>query len=128
MCFSVFFFSLCFWHLSTKKELFHLVIFLKHINSIKSKKKTRRRRKKRHYSSLFQFYSENTNNWEIESNHLHYQKIDKYKRKYWGNISVGKFPRDFTDGTIPLVYTEGIIVGKKLMIYQQNYQRNKFRR
>jgi len=33
----------------------------------------------------------------------HYQKIDKYKQKYRGNISVGKFPRDFTDGNIPSV-------------------------
>jgi len=52
----------------------------------------------------------------------HYQKVDKYKRKYRGNISVGKFPRGFTDGNIPSVYTdgnipsvytEGITVGKK---------------
>ena len=46
--------------------------------------------------------------------HFHYQKIDKYKRKYRGNISVGKFSRDFTDGNIPSVYTERITVGKKL--------------
>ena len=45
---------------------------------------------------------------------IHYQKIDNYKRKYRGNISVGKFPRDFTDENIPSVYTEGITVGKKL--------------
>ena len=37
-----------------------------------------------------------------------------YKRKYRGNISVGKFLRDFTDGNIPSVYTEGITVGKKI--------------
>jgi hypothetical protein len=47
-------------------------------------------------------------------NFYNYQKIDKYKRKYRGNISVGKFSRDFTDGNIPSVYTEGITVGKKL--------------
>jgi len=45
---------------------------------------------------------------------FHCQKIDKYKRKYQGNISVGKFPRDFTDGNILSVYTEGITVGKKI--------------
>ena len=49
----------------------------------------------------------------------HYQKIDKYKRKYRGNISVGKFPRDFTDGNIPSVYTEGITVGKKIRTKQK---------
>jgi hypothetical protein len=44
---------------------------------------------------------------------VHYQKIDKYKRNYRGNISIGKFPRDFTDENIPSVYTEGInSVGK----------------
>ena len=43
----------------------------------------------------------------------HYQKTDKYKRKYRGNISVGKFSRDFTDGHIPSVYTEGITEGQK---------------
>jgi len=69
---------------------------------------------------------------------LHYQKIDKYKRKYRGNISVGKFPRDFTDGIIPSVYTEGITVGKKIKtkqkkmmtchFYRRNYWRNLFRR
>jgi hypothetical protein len=50
---------------------------------------------------------------------IHYQKIDKYKRKYRGNISVGKFPRDFTDGNIPTVYTEGITVGKKIKTNQK---------
>jgi len=45
---------------------------------------------------------------------IHYQKIDKYKRKYRGNISVGKFLRDFTDGNIPSVYIEGITVRKKI--------------
>jgi hypothetical protein len=49
----------------------------------------------------------------------HYQKIDKYKRKYRRNISVGKFPRDFTDGNIPSVYTEGITVGKKIKTKQK---------
>ena len=44
----------------------------------------------------------------------HYQKIDKYKRKYRGNIFVGKFPRDFTDENIPSVYTDGITVGKNI--------------
>ena len=46
-------------------------------------------------------------------NVIHYQKTDKYKRKYRGNISVGKFPRDFTDAHIPSVYTEGITEGQK---------------
>jgi hypothetical protein len=50
----------------------------------------------------------------------HYQKIDKYKRKYRGNIFVGKFPRDFSDGNIPSVYTEGITVGKKIKTKQKN--------
>jgi len=49
----------------------------------------------------------------------HYQKIDKYKRKYRENIFVGKFPRDFTDGNIPSVYTEGITVGKKIKTKQK---------
>jgi hypothetical protein len=44
---------------------------------------------------------------------IYTQKIDKYKRKYRGNISVGKFQRDFTDGNVLSVYTEGITVGKK---------------
>jgi len=50
---------------------------------------------------------------------IHYQKIDKYKRKYRGNIFVGKFPRDFTDGNIPSVYTDGITVGKKFKTKQK---------
>ena len=60
----------------------------------------------------------------------HYQKIDKYKRKYRGNIFVGKFSRDFTDGNIPSVYTDGITVGKKIKTKQKKkmtchfYQRN----
>jgi len=45
--------------------------------------------------------------------HEHYQKINKYKRKYRENISVGKFQRNFTDGNILSVYTEGITVRKK---------------
>jgi hypothetical protein len=49
----------------------------------------------------------------------HYQKIDKYKRKYRGNIFVGKFSRDFTDGNIPSVYTDGITVGKKFKTKQK---------
>jgi len=49
----------------------------------------------------------------------HYQKIDKYKRKYRGNISVGKFLRDFTDENIPSVYTEGITVEKKIKTKQK---------
>jgi hypothetical protein len=53
----------------------------------------------------------------------HYQKIDKYKWKYRGNIFIGKFPRDFTDGNIPLVYTEGIIVGKKIKTKQKKWWR-----
>jgi hypothetical protein len=50
---------------------------------------------------------------------IHYQKIDRYKRKYRENISVGKFPRDFTDGNIPSVYTEGITVEKKIKTKQK---------
>jgi len=50
---------------------------------------------------------------------FHYQKIDKYKRKYRGNIFVSKFLRDFTDGNIPLVYTDGITVGKKFKTKQK---------
>jgi len=49
----------------------------------------------------------------------HYQKIDKYKRKYRGNIFIGKFPRDFTDGNISSVYTDGITVGKKFKTKQK---------
>ena len=54
---------------------------------------------------------------------LHYQKIDKNKRKYRRNISIGKFPRDFTDGNIPSVYTEGITVGKKIKTKQKKWWR-----
>jgi hypothetical protein len=42
-------------------------------------------------------------------------EIDKYKRKYRGNISVSKFSRDFTDENISSVYTEGITVGKNII-------------
>ena len=61
---------------------------------------------------------------------FHFQKIDKYKRKYQGNISISKFSRDSTDVNIPLVYTEGITLEKKLKqskkmmtcyFYQRNY-------
>jgi len=41
---------------------------------------------------------------------FHYQKIDKYKQKYWWNIFIGKFLRDFTDG---------ITVGKKFKTKQK---------
>jgi len=50
---------------------------------------------------------------------IHYQKIDKYKQKYRENISVGKFSRDFTDGNILSLYTEGITVGKKIKTKQK---------
>jgi len=50
---------------------------------------------------------------------IHYQKTDKYKRKYRGNIYVGKFLRDFTNENIPSVYTEGIMVGKKIKTKQK---------
>ena len=43
----------------------------------------------------------------------HYKKINKYKQKYRENISVDKFPRNFTNENIPSIYTEGITVGKK---------------
>jgi hypothetical protein len=39
---------------------------------------------------------------------------------FQGNISVGKFPRDFTDRNIPSVYTEGITVRKKLKQIKKN--------
>jgi len=61
---------------------------------------------------------------------FHYQKIDKYKRIYRRNIFIGKFLRDFTDGNIPSVYTDGITVGKKFKTKQKKkmtchfYQRN----
>jgi hypothetical protein len=42
----------------------------------------------------------------------HYQKIDKYKQKYRGNIFVSKLPKNFIDGNIPSVFTEGITMGK----------------
>jgi hypothetical protein len=32
----------------------------------------------------------------------HYQKIDKHKRKYRGNISVGHLPTDITTEIFPL--------------------------
>ena len=50
---------------------------------------------------------------------FHYQKTDKYKWKYRGNISICKFPRDFTDGHIPSVYTERITEGKKIKTKQK---------
>jgi hypothetical protein len=49
----------------------------------------------------------------------HFQKIDKYKQKYQGNIFLGKFSTDFTDGTIPSVYTEGITMGKIFLTKQK---------
>jgi hypothetical protein len=63
--------------------------------------------------------------------YFHYQKIDKYKRKYGWNIFVGKFPRDFTDENIPSVYINRITVRKKIKTKQKKkkmtcyfYQRN----
>jgi hypothetical protein len=47
-------------------------------------------------------------------------EIDKYKLKYRENISVGIFLRDFTDGNILSVYTEGITVRKKIKTKQKN--------
>jgi len=58
-------------------------------------------------------------NLQVTEDLHHYQKIDKYKRKYRGNIFFGKFPRDFTDGNIPSVYTDGITVGKKFKTKQK---------
>jgi hypothetical protein len=55
--------------------------------------------------------------------HEHYQKINKYKRKYRENISVGKFQRNFTDGNILSVYTEGITVRKKIKTKQKKWWR-----
>ena len=49
----------------------------------------------------------------------HYQKIDKYKQKYRGNIFIGKLPTDLTDGNIPSVFIEGITVGKKIKTLQK---------
>ena len=51
--------------------------------------------------------------------YFHYQKIDKYKRKYRWNIFVGKFPRDFTDENIPSVYINRITVRKKFKTKQK---------
>ena len=50
---------------------------------------------------------------------IHYQKIDKYKRKYQGNIFVAKLSMDFTDGNIPSVFTEGITMGKIIIKTKQ---------
>jgi hypothetical protein len=52
------------------------------------------------------------------ANH-HYQKINKYKRKYRETISIYNFPRDFADRNIPSVYTEGITVEKKFKTKQK---------
>ena len=71
---------------------------------------------------------------------LHYQKIDKYKWKYRGNIFAGKLPTNFTDRNIPSVFTEGITMEKIIIktkqkkktmtchFYQRNYRRNLFHR
>jgi len=45
--------------------------------------------------------------------YFHYQKIKKYKRKYRGNIFVGKLLMDFTDRNIPSIFTERITLEKK---------------
>jgi hypothetical protein len=75
--------------------------------------------------------------WLEQNQLLHYQKIDKYKRKYRGNIFVDKLPTDFTGKNIPSVFTEGIIVEKNLnkekkmmtcYFYQRNYRQTKFHR
>jgi hypothetical protein len=50
----------------------------------------------------------------------HYQKIDKYKRKYRGYISIENIPTDFTDRNICSVYTEGITVGNKIIKTKAN--------
>ena len=50
----------------------------------------------------------------------HYQKIDKYKRKYRENISVRNLPMDFTDDSTPSVYNERIIVGNKIIKTKKN--------
>jgi len=50
---------------------------------------------------------------------IHYQKIDKYKQKYQGNIFVGKLPTNFTDRNVPLVFTDGITVGKTIIKTKQ---------
>jgi hypothetical protein len=65
---------------------------------------------------------------------IHYQKIDKYKRKYRGNISVGKFqgilPTEIFPRYIPreLPWEKKLKQSKKKMItchfYQRNYRRN----
>jgi hypothetical protein len=52
----------------------------------------------------------------------HYQKIDKYKWKSRGNIFVGKLPMDFTDRSIPSVFTDGITVRK--IIIKTNKKNN----
>jgi len=50
---------------------------------------------------------------------LHYQKIDKYKRKYRGNIFIGKLPMDFTNRNIPSVFIKGITMGKIIIKTKQ---------
>jgi len=54
---------------------------------------------------------------------LHYQKIDKYKWKYRGNIFVGKLPTNFTDRNIPSVFTEGITM-EKIIIKTKQKKKN----
>jgi hypothetical protein len=68
------------------------------------RKKGRRRQNKEKERRLF--FDTKKPSLEREREKKHYQKIDKYKRKYRGNISFGNFSRDFTDGNIPSVYTE----------------------
>jgi hypothetical protein len=42
------------------------------------------------------------------------RKLINTNGNYRRNIFVGKFSRDFTDGNIPSVYTDGITVEKKI--------------
>jgi len=58
----------------------------------------------------------------------HYQKIDKYKRKYRGILPTEIFPR-YIPRELP--WEKKLKQSKKKMMtcyfYQQNYQQNKFR-
>jgi len=73
------------------------------------------------------------NNWCRWLFHLiswHYQKINKYKWKYRGNIFVGKLQMDFTHGNISsifwFVFIDFLIIFPRyLSIYRGNYSGKK---
>jgi len=55
----------------------------------------------------------------LRENDGHYQKIDKYKRKYRENIFVGKLPTNSTDGNTLSIFTEGITAEKIIITTKQ---------